>query len=80
MNYSIIANETAKYGLSALRVGIFIGGCFISYGFGLSRGEARMRNEIDRSLGIVKAGIELVIDEKGWKEKLKNEMQKEMAK
>jgi hypothetical protein len=96
MNYSIMAHGVAKYGLSALRVGAFMGGCFLSYGFGLMRGEKRVQAEIDWSpsgqtcpegspskkhfsegLGIVKAGIEIVIDEKRWKEEMNKEMQKQ---
>ena len=79
MNYSIISYGAAKYGLGAIRVGMFMGGCFLSYGFGLMRGERRVYNEIDRNLGIVKAGIELVIDEKRWKELMKKEMEKQIA-
>ena len=74
MNYSIIAHGAAKYGLNAMRVGLFMGGCFLSYGFGLVRGEARVRNEIDRGLGIVKRGIEIIIDEEGWKEAVNREL------
>jgi hypothetical protein len=79
MNYSIMAHGVTKYGFGALRVGAFMGSCFLSYGFGLMRGEKRMQAEIDRSLGIVKAGIELVIDEKRWKELMKKEMEKQAA-
>ena len=75
MNYSIIGHVAAKYSLRAIQVGMFLGGCFISYGFGLVRGERRVYNEIDRSLGIMKKGIELIIDEKAWKEALKKEME-----
>ncbi len=71
MNYSIIAQMATKYGLGAVRAGVFIGGCFISYGFGLVRGERRVIAEIDGNLGIVKREIELIIDEKGWNEAMK---------
>ena len=45
MNYSIMAHGVAKYGLGALKVGAFMGSCFLSYGFGLMRGERRVTDE-----------------------------------
>jgi hypothetical protein len=41
MNYSIIAYMGSKYGLPIVRAGIFTGGCYLSFGFGLLRGERR---------------------------------------
>jgi hypothetical protein len=79
MNYSIMAHGAAKYGLIAMKVGAFIGGAFVIYGFGVMRGQRRVYYEIDRSLDVIKAGIELVIDEKGWKEALNAEMKKTCA-
>jgi hypothetical protein len=47
MNYSMIGFAAAKYGLAGIRTGVFFGGCFISYGGGLIRGEKRARAKMD---------------------------------
>jgi hypothetical protein len=78
-HYSIIAHAAAKYSLGALSVAAFMGGCFLSYGFGMLRGERRMYNEINRSLDVVKTGIELVVDQKRWKEEINKELHGQAA-
>jgi hypothetical protein len=47
MNYSIITYAASKYGLSVIRAGIFTGGCYLSFGFGLLRGERRANAGVD---------------------------------
>jgi len=42
MNYSIITYIASKYGMPIIRAGIFTGGCYLSFGFGLLRGERRV--------------------------------------
>jgi hypothetical protein len=79
MNYSIIGTVAVKYGMNAIRMGILGGACFLSYGFGLLRGERRVRADIDEKIDLIGQGIKMVIDEKKWKESVHAEMEKTCA-
>jgi hypothetical protein len=73
MNYSIIEQVVTKYRLQTIKMGAFMSGCFLSYGFGVLHGERRIYNEIDKSLEIIMKGIECIIDENYWKQQISRE-------
>jgi hypothetical protein len=50
MNYSMMAHVFTNYGKKCIYVGCFAGGCYLSFGFGLIRGQKYTQtaiNEID---------------------------------